>query len=76
MRSTTSKGQISNRISRESRPSVQSRYFNTPTSEHGVEFDVNDDENQGEDKFEEEEKLPPKIADVDVASAQPLSCAS
>jgi hypothetical protein len=44
---------------------------------HGVEFDVNDDEDRAEDQLrksiEEVEKLPPKIADVDVASAQPLS---
>ena len=71
VRSTTSKGQISNKISRESRPSVQSRYLG-----HGVEFDEDDDEDHDEDKLEEAEKLPPKIADVDVASAQPLSCAS
>ena len=49
---------------------MQSRYLG-----HGVEFDINDDEDQGGDEFEEEEKLLPKIADADEAGAQPLSCA-
>ena len=50
---------------------MQSRYLG-----HGVEFDEDDDEDHDEDKLEEAEKLPPKIAGVDVASAQPLPCAS